>query len=81
MHNVQWIDVEYQTPATYTFMVTDSKTGKKNEKLKDMKYDLVPVKFASGATQLGWYNGATWDFGKRKSKSRVVAWKPTKQDI
>ena len=78
MRNIEWIDVAYQTPATYTFMVTNSKTGEKKAKLKDMKYDLVPIKFANGITQLGWYNGATWDFGIRKTQSRVVAWKPTK---
>ena len=41
----------------------------------DYKYRLLHVEFEDGKQQFGWYDGVSWDFGRRKSKTEVIKWK------
>lgn len=81
MEEVEWIDVNVETPDCYTQKnLKGSLKGKNIGRKRKLLFELVPVRFADGTQQKGWYDGANWDFGVRHSKSEVVAWKPQRSE-
>lgn len=41
----------------------------------DLAFELVNVLDEYGKCDIGWWNGNSWDFGGKKPRGKIVAWK------